>query len=135
MKEVRIITIDDRGRVVIPNIIRKAIGITTNSQLMMIADSDAKEIKLTPVGLAEEEKPIKFQITMKDIPGALARIANIFAEQNISLIFGTSISVERDKTAIWEVIGPLPSNRSIEDLKEALLKEGDAIKVEIVPLD
>jgi len=135
MKEVRIITIDDRGRVVIPNIIRKAIGIKTNSQLMMIADSDAKEIKLTPVGLSEEEKPIKFQITMKDIPGALARIANIFAEQNISLIFGTSISVERDKTAIWEVIGPLPSNRSIEDLKEALLKEGDAIKVEIVPLD
>jgi len=135
LKEVKIVTIDERGRIVIPNIIRKSIGIKTNSQLMLIADSDTKEIKLTPVGLSEEEKPIKFQITMKDIPGALARIANIFAERNISLIFGTSIAVERDKTAIWEVIGPLPKNRNLEDLKEDLLKEGDAIKVEIVPLD
>ena len=135
MKEVKIVTIDERGRIVIPNLIRKSIGIKTNSQLMLIADSDTKEIKLTPVGLSEEEKPIKFQITMKDVPGALARIANIFAERNISLIFGTSISVEREKTAIWEVIGPLPSNRNLEDLKEDILKEGDAIKVEIVPLD
>ncbi len=102
---------------------------------MLIADSDTKEIKLTPIGLSDKEKPIKFQITMKDVPGALARIANIFAEKNISLIFGTSITVERDKFAIWEVIGPLPSDKNIEDLKEVLLTEGDAIKVEIIPLD
>ena len=135
MKEVRILTIDNRGRIVIPQIIRKSLGLTTNSQLILIADSDTKEIKIRPVGLSKEENPIKFRITMKDIPGALARIANIFAQNNISLIHGTSISLEREKTAIWEVIGPLPRDKNIEDLKEILLSEGEALKVEIVPLD
>ncbi|MFX1276420.1 MAG: hypothetical protein ACFFBP_17155 [Promethearchaeota archaeon] len=135
MKEVRILTIDNRGRIVIPQIIRKSLGLTTNSQLMMIADSETKEIKISPVGISQEANPVKFRITMKDIPGALAKIANIFAEKNISLIYGTSISLEREKTAMWEVIGPLPSDRNIEDLEEMLLTEGEALKVEIVPLD
>ena len=59
MKEVRILTIDNRGRIVIPQIIRKSLGITTNSQLMLVSDSETKEIKVTPVGLDKERKPIK----------------------------------------------------------------------------
>ena len=72
MKEIKILTIDNRGRIVIPQIIRKSLGLTTNSQLMMVSDSETKEIRISPIGLGDEKVPIKLKITMADTPGALA---------------------------------------------------------------
>lgn len=135
MKEVRILTIDNRGRIVIPYIIRKSIGITTNSQLMMVSDSEKKEIKITPVGLSKESNPIQYRITMEDIPGALAKIATTFGDMGISLIYGESMTLEKDKTAIWTVIGPSPTDIDLEELKQILLSKGEATEVEITPLE
>ncbi len=134
MKEVRFLTIDNRGRIVIPNIVRKTIGITTNSQLMMVSDSDLKEIKITPIAVGDEKKLIKFRITMEDVPGSLAKIATAFGDLGISLIYGESMIIEKDKTAIWTVISPYPKEIDLEELKEALLKEGEALKVDLLPL-
>ena len=134
MKEVRIVSLDARGRVVIPYIIRKSVGITTNSQLMVVADSDSKEIRIKPVGMADKSNLMKFRITMADVPGSLARIATTFGDLGISLIYGESMTIEKDKVAIWTVIGPV-KDIEIEELENALLKEGKAVQVEISPLD
>ncbi|TXT60624.1 MAG: hypothetical protein BAJALOKI2v1_90038 [Promethearchaeota archaeon] len=134
MKEVRILSIDNRGRIVIPQIIRKSLGLTTDSQLMMVADSENKEIKITPIGLSTgEESPVKIRITMEDVPGALAKIATIFGELGISLVYGESVIVEKDKKAIWTVISPNPG-MDFEELEQALREKGDAMKVEFIPL-
>ncbi|MFX1315592.1 MAG: hypothetical protein ACFE9T_06975 [Promethearchaeota archaeon] len=135
MKDVKIITIDNRGRIVIPLVTRKSLGLTTNTQLMLVSDSEIKEIKITPVGISEEEKPIKFRITMEDVPGALAKIATTFGNLGISLMYGESVIVEKDKTAIWTVISPSPKDISLEELKEKLIEEGEAISVEVLPLE
>ncbi|MFX1323046.1 MAG: hypothetical protein ACFFBZ_14880 [Promethearchaeota archaeon] len=135
MKDVKIITIDNRGRIVIPLVTRKSLGLTTNTQLMLVSDSETKEIKITPVGISEEEKPIKFRITMEDIPGALAKIATTFGEMRISLIYGESAIVEKDKTAIWTVISPTPKGITLEELREKLIEKGEALNVEVLPLD
>ena len=108
MKEVRILTLDNRGRVVIPQIIRKSLGLTDNSQLMLVADSETKEIKITPVGMSMENKPIKFRITMRDEAGSLGKIATTFGNHGISLVYGESMTIQKDKLAIWTVIGPNP---------------------------
>ena len=135
MKEVRILALDNRGRIVIPQIIRKSLGITANSQLMLVADSETKEIKITPVGLGDERAHFKYRITMKDEAGALAKIATAFGEHGISLVYGESVIVEKDKTAIWTVIGPKPVNIDIEDLKRMLEEEGNALQIQIFPLE
>ncbi len=135
MKDVKIITIDNRGRIVIPLVTRKSLGLTTNTQLMLVSDSETKEIKITPVGISEEEKPIKFRITMEDIPGALAKIATTFGEMGISLIYGESVIVEKDKIAIWTVISPTPKEITLEELREKLIENGEALNVEVLPLD
>lgn len=135
MKDVKIITIDNRGRIVIPLVTRKSFGLTTNTQLMLVSDSETKEIKITPVGISEEEKPIKFRITMEDIPGALAKIATTFGDMGISLIYGESAIVEKDKTAIWTVISPTPTGITLEELREKLIEKGEALNVEVLPLD
>jgi len=134
MKEVRILTIDARGRIVIPQIIRKSIGITTNSQLMMVSDSETKEIKITPIAFTEGDKHFKYRITMKDEAGSLAKIAKAFGDNGISLVYGEAVIVEKGKTAIWTVIGG-HGDLGPEELEALLLGDGDALKVEIIPLE
>jgi bifunctional DNA-binding transcriptional regulator/antitoxin component of YhaV-PrlF toxin-antitoxin module len=135
MKDVKIISIDNRGRIVLPLVTRKNLGITTDSQLMLVSDSETKEIRITPVGISKEDKPIKFRITMADEPGSLAKIATVFGEFGISLMWGESIIIEKSKTAIWTVISPTPKNITMEELREGLIKNGKALNVDILPFE
>jgi len=134
MKEVKILRIDERGRIVIPQIVRKSLGITTNSQLMMISDSEAKEIKITPVGLRSENGLIKLRISMGDTPGALAKLATAFGDLKLSMMYSEAVIVEKDKTAVWTVISESPSF-PIEELEKILKEKGEALKVEILSLE
>jgi len=135
MKDVKIISIDNRGRIVLPLVTRKNLGITTDSQLMLVSDSETKEIRITPVGISKEDRPIKFRITMLDEPGSLAKIATIFGDFGISLMWGESIILEKSKTAIWTVLSPTPKNIDMEELRETLIKNGKAINVDILPFE
>ncbi|MBY9010659.1 MAG: hypothetical protein KGD74_12400, partial [Candidatus Lokiarchaeota archaeon] len=134
MKEVKILTIDERGRIVIPQIVRKSLGITTNSQLMMISDSEAKEIKITPVGLRSESDLIKLRITMGDTPGALAKLATTFGDLKLSMMYSEAVIVEKDKSAVWTVISESPSF-PIEELEKILMEKGEALKIEFLSLE
>ncbi len=134
MKDVKIISIDNRGRIVLPLVTRKNLGLTTDSQLMLVSDSETKEIRITPVGISAEDKPVKFKIMMKDEAGSLAQIASTFADLGISLIYGESVIIEKDKKAIWTVISSSPKNIRLEDLSEELKTKGRALEVEIFPL-
>lgn len=133
MRIKKIVAIDQRGRIVIPKEARNALGITTNSQLMMISDSEAKEIRITPIGLSGDKVPIKLRITMADIPGALAKLATLFGKLGLSMMYSEAVIIEKDKTAVWTVISESPDN--LEDLKEELINQGGAIKVEILSLE
>jgi bifunctional DNA-binding transcriptional regulator/antitoxin component of YhaV-PrlF toxin-antitoxin module len=133
MKEVKIVSLDDRGRLVVPKHIRKSLGFTEDTQLMMLADSETKKLTISPVGLDKDQKPLKLKIKIKDAPGSLAKIAKSFGDLGISLMYGESAILERDKTAIWTVISPRP-DIPFEKLKQKLISDGNAIDVEIIPL-
>jgi AbrB family looped-hinge helix DNA binding protein len=134
MKEVKILTIDERGRIVIPQIVRRSLGITTNSQLMMVSDSEIKEIKITPIGLRNESNLIKLRITMGDTPGALAKLATTFGDLNLSMMYSEAVIVEKDKTAVWTVISESP-NFTLEELERVLKEKGEALKVEFLSIE
>ncbi len=133
MKDVKIITIDNRGRIVLPLVTRKNLGLTTNSQLMLVSDSETKEIRITPIGLRDEGNLIKLKVIMKDIPGALAKLVDIFAEEGLSLVYSEAVIVEKDKTAVWTAISESP--KGIDKLKDILIEKGEALKVDFFPLD
>ena len=133
MKDVKIITIDNRGRIVLPLVTRKSLGITTNSQLMLVSDSETKEIRITPIGLRDESNLVKLKIVMKDVHGALAKLLDIFAQEGLSLVYSEAVIVEKDKTAVLTAISESPSNAN--QLKNILIEKGEAIEVEFSPLD
>ncbi len=132
MKETRILNIDIRDRIIIPNIFRKALGIEDATQIMMIADSDKKEIRIYPVAWSGEKETVKLKIYLDDVAGSLAKVAKIISELNISLIYGEEIVIEKGKLAIWTVTAPLPEGINIEQIIETLIQKGNAQKVEVV---
>lgn len=132
MKETRILNIDSRGRIVIPNTFRKALGIEEATQIMMIADSEKKEIRIYPVAWSGERETIKLKIYIDDVAGSLAKAAKIIGELNISLIYGEAIVIEKGKLAIWTVIAPLPEDIKTEQIIETLIQKGNAQKVEVI---
>ncbi|MGQ4875147.1 MAG: AbrB/MazE/SpoVT family DNA-binding domain-containing protein [Promethearchaeia archaeon] len=134
MKEARIITIDSRGRIVIPKIVRESLGLEANSQLYLVADSESKTITITPMGLNIKD-PYKFKIVMADAPGSLAKLALTFGNLGISIVYGQAMTLIKGKTALWTLIAPKPENISLEELKERLMNEGNALEVEYSPLE
>lgn len=132
MKETEILKLDKRGRIVIPRIMRKSLGLTDSSQLMAISDSDTKEIRIIPLQLVDDQIYIKLKITIPDQSGSLARIANAFGNHNISLVYGETVIVKKGVEAEWTVIAPQKPDLSLEKLKEILMNEGGATKVQIL---
>jgi len=100
---------------------------------MMISDSEAKEIRITPIGLSGDKNPIKLRVTMADIPGALARLATLFGNLGLSMMYSEAVIIEKNKTA--ELIVILESPDNLDNLKEELMNQGGAIKVEVLPLE
>lgn len=134
MKEVRILSLDERGRLVIPKIVRKSLGLHANSQLMMVSDSDTKTIKITPVGLTLTN-PVQYNIKMEDSPGSLGKIATLFGELGISLVYGEAMTQVKDKTALWTVIGPSPDHIDLDRMKAILIERGGALEVNYKKLE
>ena len=58
----------------------------------------------------------------------------MFGEYGLSMIYSEAVIVEKDKTAVWTVISESP-DFPVDELKQKLIKEGNALKVEIVPLE
>ena len=132
MRKSYILNIDNRGRIVIPNVVRRSLGIEDANQILMIADDEKKEAEIHPVAWSGEKETIKLKIYMDDVAGALAKIATTFGEEGISLIHGEASVVEKGKSAIWTVIAPVPEDMSVEELIKVLLEKGKAKKVEIL---
>jgi bifunctional DNA-binding transcriptional regulator/antitoxin component of YhaV-PrlF toxin-antitoxin module len=134
MKEVKILSMDNRGRILIPQSLRNIVGISTDLKLMVVADSELKEIRITAIGLAEAEKLLKLKIIMEDIVGALGKIASTLGDLGISIVYSEGAILEKDKTAIYTAIIKNP-DYNLEELKKILIKKGSALNVEITPLE
>ncbi len=134
MKEVKILSMDNRGRILIPQSLRNIVGISTDLKLMVVADSELKEIRITAIGLAEAEKLLKLKIIMEDIVGALGKIASTLGDLGISIVYSEGAILEKDKMAIYTAIIKNP-DYNLEELKKILIKKGSALNVDITPLE
>ncbi len=121
-----ILSLDARGRIVIPKNIRKLMDLDDHSQLMLEADSERKEMRLIP--FYDVKKTVQMRIIMADIPGSLAAIAKIFGDLNINLLYGNSRIIQRGKVAEWTVVSPLPGNITLEDLRAKILEKAQDVE-------
>ena len=91
---------------------------------MLIADLDKKDIRVTPFA-DPEAKLVELRITFSDIPGALAKAANILATQGIDLLSSESRTLRRGKSAEWIMVADISRCQcTLEELEKKIVAEG-----------
>jgi AbrB family looped-hinge helix DNA binding protein len=92
--------VDEKGRLLIPSGIRKAIGLEPGVEVVISVDG--KIASLSPVF---DKKVYDMRIIMGDKPGSLARIAEFLSKEGFDIIMSESRSLERERSAEWDVTG------------------------------
>ncbi len=110
--------LDSKGRVIVPNAFREALGIKPGQNIEAHLDKDNGRIMLFPIEKATKKLSIRFG----DAPGSLANVAHILSRNKVDLIYTSSRSLKRGKEAEWEVIADF-SKTNIARLKMELGKE------------
>lgn len=131
MHKVDVVKLDSKGRILIPIDIRKTLGLREGMYLLLVADSERNEVRLTPF-IDSGVKLARITVGLKDAPGALARIAGILAEIGVDLLFSESRTIRRGEEAEWIAVADLTNcNLDLDTMKEKLLADGRAISVRI----
>ena len=113
-------SLDGKGRVLIPQAIRDAAGISTGEKLLVHFDPKSHAIVVEP---AHEKKLLFLEILLGDRPGSLASAAGALADLGVDLVSTHSHSSRRGEAAVWEVECN-PRDASVTGVKAALAKAG-----------
>jgi len=131
LHKVDVVKLDGKGRILIPIDVRKTLGLREGMYLLLVADSERNEVRLTPF-IDSGVKLARITVGLKDAPGALARIAGILAEIGVDLLFSESRTIRRGEEAEWIAVADLTNcNLDPDTMKEKLLADGRAISVRI----
>lgn len=115
--------IDSKGRIVIPNSFREALGIKKGEKIIAELDKENERIVLFPL----ERKVKKMQINLSDKPGSLAKAAEILRKNKVDLVYTESRSTKRGKEAVWTVVADFSKTNSGK-VKKELEKEKLVLK-------
>jgi len=98
--------------------------------VILIADLDEKEVRIVPFA-DPEAKLVEFHITFADVPGALAKAADVLARQGVDLLSSESRTLRRGESAEWIVIADVSKCKcKLEELERKVVEEGAAKEVE-----
>jgi AbrB family looped-hinge helix DNA binding protein len=92
--------IDEKGRLLIPLGIRKALGIEPGMEI--VVGLDGKTATISPVF---DKKVYEMKVVMGDAPGSLAKIAKFLSKEGFDIIMSESRSLERERKAEWNLVG------------------------------
>jgi len=115
-----LVKVDSKGRITIPQTMRENLGIEPGMLVVLLADSEKKEILISPI-LTEGAKVIELNIDLKDEPGALARLIDKMAEYKVDIITNKCMSIARkEEGECTFIVDVSQSAIDIEKLKSEL---------------
>lgn len=131
MRMSEVVRIDSRGRVTMPSSIRDAMRLSEGMYVMLIAHLDNKEVRIVPFA-DPEAKLIEFRITFSDFPGALAKAADVLAQNGVDLLSSESRTLRRGKSAEWIIIADVSKCKcKLKKLENKIVEEGAAKEVKV----
>ena len=123
MSSKNISSIDEKGRVLIPQSLREQVSLAAGEKVLLSVDAASKMIFIEP---AHEKKLLSLSVELADKPGALAKAALALYDINVDLVSTRSRSSKRGESAVW-MVECNPQGASIAQIKTALAKAGAKI--------
>ena len=115
-----LVKVDSKGRITIPQTIRESLGIEAGMLVAMLADTEKKEIIVSPI-MAENAKVIQIEVTMQDRPGALAKVSSKLSELKVDIIANRCTSItRREEGECTFIVDISQSTTDVEGIRKAL---------------
>jgi len=115
-----LVKVDSKGRITIPQTIRESLGIEAGMLVAMLADTEKKEIIVSPI-MAENAKVVQIEVTMQDRPGALARVTSKLSELKVDIIANRCTSItRREEGECTFIVDMSQSSTDLEGVRKAL---------------
>ncbi|MCG2873534.1 MAG: ACT domain-containing protein [Acidilobus sp.] len=115
-----LVKVDSKGRITIPQTIRESLGIEAGMLVAMLADTEKKEIIVSPI-MAENAKVVQIEVTMQDRPGALARVTSKLSELKVDIIANRCTSItRREEGECTFIVDISQSSTDVEGVRKAL---------------
>ncbi|MCG2896831.1 MAG: ACT domain-containing protein [Acidilobus sp.] len=115
-----LVKVDSKGRITIPQTIRESLGIEAGMLVAMLADTEKKEIIVSPI-MAENAKVVQIEVTMQDRPGALARVTSKLSELKVDIIANRCTSItRREEGECTFIVDISQSSTDVEGIRKAL---------------
>ncbi|PVU68408.1 AbrB family DNA-binding protein [Acidilobus sp. SCGC AC-742_M05] len=115
-----LVKVDSKGRITIPQTIRESLGIEAGMLVAMLADTEKKEIIVSPI-MAENAKVVQIEVTMQDRPGALAKVTSKLSELKVDIIANRCTSItRREEGECTFIVDISQSSTDMEGIRKAL---------------
>ncbi len=122
MKIAEVVRVDSKGRITIPMVVREALNIVEGMNLVLIADTERREIIVSPIPSMESDL-YELHVELKDVPGALAHVSEKLASFNVDQVTTQCTTVKRGEVAeCMMVIDMANAKVDVETLRVELSK-------------
>ena len=122
MKLTEIVRVDSKGRVTIPMIMRESLNIVEGMHVVLIADTDRREILISPL-IPPKAKVYEIYLELQDQPGVLAKVTSKLAEFGVDLITSHCTTIKRREIAECIIIADFSSvDADPEEVRQAIAK-------------
>src|SRR3989338_7025363 len=113
-------SLDGKGRVLIPQSLRDAAGLSAGDKVAVALGEDGTSVNISSF---REKKLLSLEILLSDSPGALASVAAALAGIGIDLVSTSSRSSKRGEAAVWNVECN-PGKMTVPEIRRAVAKAG-----------
>src|SRR3989338_6184968 len=93
-------SLDGKGRVLIPQSLRDAAGLSAGDKVAVALGEAGASVNVSSF---REKKLLSLEILLSDAPGSLASAAVALAKMGVDLVSTSSHSSKRGEAAIWKV--------------------------------
>lgn len=108
-----VVKLDSKGRILIPVSFRKKLGISSETELVLMHSEKKKEVRMMPLS---DQTAAKCTVLLSNSPGSLTNVMEVLDMLNVGVLMSESRNLMGNGTSEWTFV--LDTSKSKEQIKD-----------------